>query len=551
VMGSETMRALSAVAPLRQVQLAAAGVPVGMIARDVAGRAGGAAQTVADQFAGSKPLAEAAKVEPTMKPQFIMRDGKIVRKDAAPGAAGPDIAGEARAGAAQPLRGPSGAPVSSVDPVDSLPNQQRMDILRRVMPEATVRNSVLSGDVNAAAADAQHAKFAMAGKPGAAELQNAIQSERTGLQSFAERTAKETGGTLGMDESSRIARARTIDAPIQGLRKWFDDKVGGLYKAADEKAGGQPVTMQGFGDALRDKSLQYNSDTVHLSPAIEAYAKKIGMVAEDGSISGTVKQAEMLRKELNKRWSKQNSGLVEALKDSIDQDVFSAAGADIYGKAREVFTLKKQTLENPNGIARMFDVDPRNPMNRAVPLEQLPDKVLSLSADQLAHVTEVLRKLPPELQPKGQQALAELRAHFVNKVADAGNSTKTVWNQKAVARLLDDNTATAADLFKEQPALIQRLKDLRDAGAITTAEDRSYPGAAAQFELGKARGVTSLVDKSVQFGPAFAAAHVPVAGPFLVPGAQALGERAVAGRIATRAAKDAEKRVTRLSDVGK
>ena len=99
VMTSEAMRALSAVAPLRQFQLATASVPARMVARDVAGKVG----SVADQFRTRQPLPQAARVEPALaaeKPRFVLRDGKIVPKEPAMAVAGAEVAGETRAGAA-------------------------------------------------------------------------------------------------------------------------------------------------------------------------------------------------------------------------------------------------------------------------------------------------------------------------------------------------------------------------------------------------------------------------------------------------------------------
>lgn len=129
IAGSETMRALSALAPIRQFQLATASVPAGMIARDVAGRVGSAGQTVADQFRTRQPLPQAARVEPALaaeKPRFVLRDGKIVPKEPAMAAAGAEVAGEVRAGAApttvearsisQPWRGNAAEGLNNASP---------------------------------------------------------------------------------------------------------------------------------------------------------------------------------------------------------------------------------------------------------------------------------------------------------------------------------------------------------------------------------------------------------------------------------------------------
>lgn len=131
IAGSETMRALTALAPLRQFQLATASVPARMVARDVAGKVGSAGQTVADQFKTRQPLSEAARVEPTMapkKPVYVVRDGKIVLKEPVitVDSEGVAVVGEARAGAApatvearsmsQPWRGNAAEGVANAPP---------------------------------------------------------------------------------------------------------------------------------------------------------------------------------------------------------------------------------------------------------------------------------------------------------------------------------------------------------------------------------------------------------------------------------------------------
>jgi hypothetical protein len=113
-----------------------------------------------------------------------------------------------------------------------------------------------------------------------------------------------------------------------------------LYKAADERAGGVPTKLDGFKTILDDSSELTNSDRVHLQGAVNAYIKKLGMSGEDGSVAGTAKQAETIRKYLNEQWSPQNSKLVGKLKDALDEDVTASAGDDIYAEARKVRTMR-------------------------------------------------------------------------------------------------------------------------------------------------------------------------------------------------------------------
>src|SRR5205085_1437597 len=88
--------------------------------------------------------------------------------------------------------------------------------------------------------------------------------------------------------------------------------------------------------------------------AAKAFAKKNGMLQEDGSIAGDALQAETLRKWLNKNRNHSNGSYVDGLKESLDNDVLSTAGEDLYTQARSMWQEKKATLDNPDGIAKLL-----------------------------------------------------------------------------------------------------------------------------------------------------------------------------------------------------
>ena len=103
--------------------------------------------------------------------------------------------------------------------------------------------------------------------------------------------------------------------------------------------------------SLADPSQLTNSDRVNLQGAATAYAKKAGMtLGDDGTLSGTALQAETVRKWLNQERTNANGRFVDALKDSLDDDVGQAAGGPIYDQARQLWRLRQQTLGDPKGI---------------------------------------------------------------------------------------------------------------------------------------------------------------------------------------------------------
>ena len=181
--------------------------------------------------------------------------------------------------------------------------------------------------------------------------------------------------------------------PLEDLKTHFDTQTRSLYNQADAKAGGDPVALKNFTDVLNDDSEMTNSDRVHLRGAVNSYLGKLNMAGEDGSVNGNVNQAETVRKYLNQNWSPQNSKLVGKLKNALDDDVTQSAGEDVYAQARAMRTQRGNTLDNPNGIAKLMDASGPNGINRAVPVEKVADTITSLPVDQSGHIVNTLKKL--------------------------------------------------------------------------------------------------------------------------------------------------------------
>jgi hypothetical protein len=528
---------LGAVAPMNEFQaLASQGAPNAARAAGDAARSG--MDALQQQFTASKALPVAARVEPTMvKPRYGVVNGKIQRIDEG----------------ASPAT--STAPITAETLTQPVAKSDVQPLLERVLPGQTIRKSVLNGDLNAAAGDIEYARAAKAGDAGAQLMKQAIDNERAGLQKYSSDTIDQTGGTRGMDQQTLITSGKTLAAPADALRVWMDDKIKSFYDVADQRSGGAPAVVPDALAKFLDTSSNFSGKAANssLRSGVLDYMTEQGIRNKDGSFNPmTVKQAEGVNQYINGQYGHEIAGLSGKLKDAVNQDVFKSAGEDIYAPARNLFKLKKQTLDNPNGISRMFDTDPRTPMNRSTALEDIPSKMMNLSADQLGHIVKVYRTLPPELQPLGQAAIAELQARFANAVDAAGNSTKTGWNQKGVAQVVKNNSAAMADVFADKPELLQRIKDTHDAGAILNAEDKSYGGADVQKRTLLSRGMEAASEKARKFGPAAVTATVTgPAAPLAVPIAQALGERWANSAKASKSLKDAQSRVTKLSEVGK
>lgn len=409
-----------------------------------------------------------------------------------------------------------------------------------------VRTSALTNDGPSAMAEFQTSKdpTTQLGR----EANRIFTQERSALQDFGQKIVERTGGSPGTDGATLEARGNTILEPLDKLGEYYDKRIGELYDAAGERAQGQPVALNRVSAELRDASNLSDPAHVTLKPAVEAFAKKLGILDSDGNIVGNVQQAETLRKYLGRVFTHQNSTFVRTLKDALDEDVTSYAGEDVYKQARALFAEKKNTLENPNGIGKLLDVSGPQGINRRVPVEKVADTLLSMPKAQLEHIVSTLETSPDELQPQAQAALAELRAHVANRVLDAGNSTQTMWNHKAVTKLLNAQSGKLPVIFGgDSASILDDLKTLNDAGNILRV-DRSYPGAAVQGNILKSKLLPSALST------AGATAGATMGGVVGFPGAGAAAGSAAGAAIGSKmqqaaALKALRARQTTLSEI--
>jgi hypothetical protein len=340
------------------------------------------------------------------------------------------------------------------------------------------RNNVLRGDPMGSGTDAQIAKF---DTPEGRYMKGLFENERGKLTEYSEGTIEQTGGRAGNTQSDTIARGESVISPLEKLSEQFDKKRRELYTTADERAGGAPVSLKGFQDVLGDDSVMTtNPDRVGLRSGVTAYLKKLGAIGEDGSVNLSPKKAESVRKYLNQEWSPKNSGAVRQLKAAIDEDVSKAAGEDVYKEARASKTEQARTLEEPKGIAELLDASGPEGMNRKVASDNVMTKLETMPPEQFRHVMDVLRGMKGgALEGAGKEAVANVQAHFAQRVHDLGTSQVVQWNGKAVNQYLRNNSEQLKIAFEDNPEGLRRLQTANEAGKILRY-DASYPGAAAQ-----------------------------------------------------------------------
>jgi hypothetical protein len=445
-------------------------------------------------------------------------------------------------------------------PLDEAQRSARAQILSRVGIDSA-RESALAGDRGNAATDYQLTKFNQepAGQAAAAQFEH----EKQALSQHATGIVLDTGGTMGLDQDSLQARGRTIAAPFDSLRKWFDDRNKEDYALAQSRAsqrGSMGDTLPSVDTLLKDQNFKETllaKDQGGLLGSIQRQYENFKKVSGD---VWTPESAENFRKWINQIWTPENSKTLGVVKGAIDNDVFKAAGDDIYGPARARVALEHRLLDDPKGISKAFDFDPQTPVNRATPLQKLPDFLSRLDPDQFKHVIQTLKNMPEEVQPQARQALAEIRAHYANKLLEAGSSTQGQWNAPKVSQTLRNNAANMRIAFADAPEIIPKIQDLDSAGRILKV-DQSYPGAAAQASSALKRGMMShLLTKAGStagavaggsLGSIFGPGGAVAGGGVGAAAGEALGSRAAQSSAERAALKNWRGRVVTLSGLMK
>lgn len=431
--------------------------------------------------------------------------------------------GEARAAPFEPRDIPErpGTPIDTEPVEGGLPDSATTDraaVLKRVGLE-NARESAIRGDAKSAATDFQLTKF---DEPAGVEAKAQFDSERNALMAHSQKLIADTGGTLGTDEDTLHSRGQTVAKAFDAFGDWFDQQRKKLYAAADERAQGGPITnLDGVDALLKDPKFRNTLLAKDQGNLLSSIENQLGEFRKQSPQGFSVAGAEDVRKWLNQIWTNDNKEAIGAVKNVLDNDVMKGAGEDIYGPARALVQMKHQTLDNPNGISRLMEHDPQTPINRVTPFEKIPDTLTRLPVAQFDQVLKTLDAMPEDLQPLAQQAKAEIKAHLLNKVNDAGTSTSGQWNARGVEKVVKGNSAKFQSAFADQPEALQGLQDLRSAGNILSV-NQSYPGAAAQASNAVKRGFMSRALSHV--GGAAGAAAGGVLGPLGAAGGAAAGE---------------------------
>lgn len=462
---------------------------------------------------------------------------------------------------------PPGAPAEPIPeepkvdvktPIDEIPPEQQKSainerdaILNRVGINS-IRNSATEANPKDAATDFQLSKTdTPAGNAAKAQFQHEIDAMTAKSQDIIDKT----GGTSGLDEDSLANRGVSIASPFDKLGQFLDQKIKDLYTDFRQRAGllsnvenPQAVTnLDSVMQKLNDPTFVNQVLAKNQGHLLNAVGNQLEFFRKQNPNGFTPATAEQFRQFLNQAWSPDTKWAIGQLVDATDKDVISAAGEDMAAPARAAVVLKKAVLENPDGVSDLFSSDPKTPMNRSTPYEKIPDTLMRLPIQQFQNILQTLRGMPEEIQSDAQAAIAEIKAHFANKIQDTGISTgrgntRNLWNAGGVNDFLKRNSAKMNLLFADDPQGLASIKDLQNAGNILKV-DPSYPGAYAQEVNLKGRGIAAKVAPIV--GEAGGAAAGSIFGPTGAAGGAYAGRAAgesVASKMTAKAALEAWKK---------
>jgi hypothetical protein len=421
---------------------------------------------------------------------------------------------------------------------------QRVALAKRI-GLSEVRTSAITGDAQAAADDFDSTKYT--GTPMGDRLRPVIAGERQALVDHASGIVDDLGAREGSDQSTLIAKGKTMAKPLDMLADHIDDATSRAYETAKEKAGPAPLQFPTLEAALKDRTLTNSL----LAQGKEGFLKGVQSQWDDFKANNpegvNAAQAEQYRQFLNTLW-KTNPDAVGKLKGALDSDMYDHFGEDIFGQARQLHQLGKTLLDNPKGVSQIAGKDPQTPANRTTAYEDIPDKVANLSGDQFKNLINTYRMMPDDLQPQAQAAIGEIQGHMVNRLLDAGSKTEGQWNKKGVNTELSNNSENFKTAFADNPDAAAKIKDLKDAGEMLRFNS-SYRGAHAQS--------SNMVRQGVGAGAEWTGAGVGgavgtfVAGPGVGTTLGAMAGKAAVGKglgalDAAKVRKGVESRVTKL-----
>lgn len=216
-----------------------------------------------------------------------------------------------------------------------------------------------------------------------------------------------------------IASGSSVVDEIVGRSTKLDDQISELYRRARAEATDQ-VDLSGFTKKVMD-NLDSDAAADGLFSAVRGELKRRGVIDESGNVSRVdVATAEEIRKFINAQFDGRNrtftNSQIHALKESLDQDVFKAAGRDIFQEARQAKASFEQELSNAK-ISR-FDRNNRSLVRDILENKIDPEVLVQRITASRSYRANDLRQLRDYLHQSqsGRAAFDDLRAQVLDSI---------------------------------------------------------------------------------------------------------------------------------------
>ena len=391
----------------------------------------------------------------------------------------------------------------------------RTDVLKSLgFEEGQMRQGARTGDKWQANKETQLSKM-----EDGAEMRDQFEIETQKMSDYAQGIANELGVEL---KKAPIDRGSLIISPLEQYAQAFKQRISALYKAADEVAaqsGG--IQLNNFQNTLGKNSMFATSEAVALRKGVRSYLKEQGLIDKDGNILPmNAQQAEAVKQYMTPLWDRKNANAYSALRDSLDDDVISVLGEQVYGPARALRTQYSNIFEKPTSIAKLLDIDGPEGINRAVSKEKVADFIASKARTDQAQFKRIIDTLDgisdPSLQPLAQNAIKEIRGSILDDIFKGNLNDQMVWsnNPQALTKALAPYGGKLDAILGEATA--NRLRTLKAGSHILQKVDQNPSGSAttkANLEGIKGAGFFQNVGRAMPTGASGAGLGAMALGP--------------------------------------
>ncbi len=449
------------------------------------------------------------------------------------------------AGTAQQAPMMAAAPASTLPPIAPMPEvksvalsvsplegktlsaksiSDRTDVLKSLgFEEGQMRQGARTGDKWQANKETQLSKM-----DDGAEMRDQFELETQKMSDYAQGIANELGVEL---KKAPIDRGSLIISPLEQYAQAFKQRISSLYKAADEVAAQSGrIQLNNFQNTLGKNSMFATSEAVALRKGVRSYLKEQGLIDKDGNILPmNAQQAEAVKQYMTPLWDRKNANAYSALRDSLDDDVISVLGEQVYGPARALRTQYSNIFEKPTSIAKLLDIDGPEGINRAVSKEKVADFIASKARTDQAQFKRIIDTLDgisdPSLQPLAQNAIKEIRGSILDDIFKGNLNDQMVWSNnpqaltKALApyggkldAILGDATANRLRTLKAGSHILQKVDQNPSGSATTKANLEGIKGAGFFQNVGRAMptGASGAGLGAMALGPAGAVAGAAI-----------------------------------------